>query len=123
MSVGYESVNEFQLLIGGKTQYRTSSRCRIRAFLSSIRLPLAPSLFSNANTPPLRCRSIGYTSECLGLHVGQLHIANLGDGVGNRAEQLLRRMNSDWPSKVRSPLLLFSLTRPLTVPPATRIIR
>jgi len=33
------------------------------------------------------------------LHVGRLQIANLGDGVGNRTEQLLARMNFDWPSK------------------------
>jgi hypothetical protein len=47
-----------------------------------------------------RCRSIGYSSECLGLHIGQLHIANLGDGAGNRTEGLLARINFDWPSKV-----------------------
>ena len=32
--------------------------------------------------------------------MGRLHIANLGDGVGNRTEELLARVNFDWPSKV-----------------------
>ena len=59
-----------------------------------------------ADTPLPHSRSIGYSSECLGLHVGWLHIANLGDGAGNRTEELLARINFDWPSKV---LLLCSL--------------
>jgi hypothetical protein len=34
------------------------------------------------------------------MHMGRLHIANLGDGAGNRTEELLARLNFDWPSKV-----------------------
>jgi hypothetical protein len=68
-------------------------------------------------------QTLGFSSECLGLHIGYLHIANLGDSVnskgskgqttlaedddeddgpflnvgGNRTEQLLARQNFDWP--------------------------
>ena len=41
--------------------------------------------------------------------MGRLHIANLGDGAGNRTEELLARINFDWPSKVQL-LLLFLLS-------------
>ena len=37
------------------------------------------------------CRSIGYSEECLGLHMGQLHDANLGDGDGRKTELFLAR--------------------------------
>ncbi|EJD38893.1 hypothetical protein AURDEDRAFT_116326 [Auricularia subglabra TFB-10046 SS5] len=36
-------------------------------------------------------RSIGFSDECLGLHMGMRHQANLGDGLGWREEQLLER--------------------------------
>jgi hypothetical protein len=36
-------------------------------------------------------RSIGYSEECLGLHYGQLHLANLGDGDDRKVEQFLAR--------------------------------
>jgi hypothetical protein len=68
-------------------------------------------------------QTLGFSSECLGLHIGYLHIANLGDSInskgskgqttlaedddeddgpflnvgGNRTEQLLVRQNFDWP--------------------------
>jgi hypothetical protein len=35
--------------------------------------------------------SIGYSGECLGIHIGALHDANLGDGHGPKAEQFLAR--------------------------------
>ena len=35
--------------------------------------------------------SIGYSAECLGIHIGALHDANLGDGHGPKAEQFLAR--------------------------------
>jgi hypothetical protein len=36
-------------------------------------------------------RSIGYSEECLGLHIGDLHDANLGDGNGRKSEEFLAR--------------------------------
>lgn len=64
-------------------------------------------------------QTLGFSIECLGIHIGQLHIANLGDSVdyrpgrpahdhvkddfpypregGNKTEQLLARQNYDWP--------------------------
>jgi len=39
-------------------------------------------------------KSIGFSSECLGLHYGDLHLANLGDGTGNKTEQYLYRQYS-----------------------------
>ncbi|KAK7028833.1 hypothetical protein VNI00_014846 [Paramarasmius palmivorus] len=36
-------------------------------------------------------KSLGFSHECLGLHYGQLHTANLGDGDGRKDEQLLLR--------------------------------
>ncbi|KZV89882.1 hypothetical protein EXIGLDRAFT_720992 [Exidia glandulosa HHB12029] len=36
-------------------------------------------------------RSIGFSDECLGLHMGTVHEADLGDGMGWRPEQLLAR--------------------------------
>ncbi|KAF8755299.1 hypothetical protein RHS01_05619 [Rhizoctonia solani] len=34
-------------------------------------------------------RSIGFSEECLGLHLGDLHSADLGDGEGRKYEQFL----------------------------------
>ncbi|CCA73120.1 hypothetical protein PIIN_07074 [Serendipita indica DSM 11827] len=70
-------------------------------------------------------QTIGFSTECLGIHIGTLHIANLGDSIphtnstlhttglpssdddpdadpfphqgGNKTEQLLARQNFDWP--------------------------
>jgi hypothetical protein len=39
----------------------------------------------------LYAKSIGYSEECLGLHAGQLHDANLGDGDGRKTELFLAR--------------------------------
>lgn len=50
--------------------------------------------------------------------MGRLHIANLGDGVGNRTEELLARVNFDWPSKVLLPYSLLSLVWLLTLLPS-----
>ncbi|KAF5317498.1 hypothetical protein D9619_013176 [Psilocybe cf. subviscida] len=36
-------------------------------------------------------KSLGYSGECLGMHYGQLHDANLGDGDGRKTEQYLAR--------------------------------
>jgi len=36
-------------------------------------------------------KSIGFSNECLGLHMGDLHSADLGDGLGRRLEQFLAR--------------------------------
>ena len=36
-------------------------------------------------------RSIGYSEECLGIHLGNKHDADLGDGDGKKAQQLLAR--------------------------------
>ncbi|KAK1220668.1 hypothetical protein PQX77_016494 [Marasmius sp. AFHP31] len=38
-------------------------------------------------------KSIGFSSECLGLHYGHIHEANLGDGNGRTKEQLLARQH------------------------------
>lgn len=39
--------------------------------------------------PP--CRSIGYSNECLGLHIGNIHEADLGDGNDRMPEAYLAR--------------------------------
>ncbi|KDR83015.1 hypothetical protein GALMADRAFT_238775 [Galerina marginata CBS 339.88] len=39
----------------------------------------------------LYVKSLGYSEECLGLHMGQLHDANLGDGDGRTTELFLMR--------------------------------
>lgn len=36
-------------------------------------------------------RSLGYSEECLGMHMGHLHDANLGDGNGRTTELFLAR--------------------------------
>ncbi|KAI0031005.1 hypothetical protein K488DRAFT_28354, partial [Vararia minispora EC-137] len=36
-------------------------------------------------------KSVGYSEECLGLHYGMIHEANLGDGNGHVQEQYLAR--------------------------------
>jgi len=36
-------------------------------------------------------KSIGFSEECLGVHIGQLHDADLGDGDGRKPEQFLAR--------------------------------
>lgn len=38
-----------------------------------------------------RYRSIGFSEECLGLHYGHIHDADLGDGDGRKPEQFLAR--------------------------------
>ncbi|KAJ7080519.1 hypothetical protein C8R44DRAFT_824152 [Mycena epipterygia] len=38
-------------------------------------------------------QSIGYAKECMGLHIGVLHLANLGDGDGRKPEALLYRQH------------------------------
>lgn len=61
-------------------------------------------------------RSLGYSEECLGLHYGKIHQANLGDGDGRKPEVLLARQNyfpiwgSCWESvagRCLTPLYLF----------------
>ncbi|KAH8104987.1 hypothetical protein DFH11DRAFT_1712843 [Phellopilus nigrolimitatus] len=36
-------------------------------------------------------KSIGFSEECLGLHYGNIHLADLGDGDGRKDEQFLAR--------------------------------
>ncbi|KAI0953547.1 hypothetical protein AcW1_007737 [Taiwanofungus camphoratus] len=38
-------------------------------------------------------KSIGFSKECLGLHYGHIHEADLGDGIGRKPEQLLARQD------------------------------
>ncbi|KAF5377979.1 hypothetical protein D9615_006667 [Tricholomella constricta] len=38
-------------------------------------------------------KSIGFSEECLGLHYGRLHDADLGDGDGRKTEQYLARQH------------------------------
>jgi len=38
-------------------------------------------------------KSIGYSEECLGLHYGHIHQANLGDGDGRKSEAFLARQD------------------------------
>jgi len=38
-------------------------------------------------------KSIGFSGECLGLHYGDLHDADLGDGKGRQTEQFLARQH------------------------------
>ncbi|KAF7314664.1 hypothetical protein MKEN_00940300 [Mycena kentingensis (nom. inval.)] len=37
--------------------------------------------------------SIGYAAECMGMHIGNIHLANLGDGDGRKPEGLLFRQH------------------------------
>ncbi|KAK7022105.1 hypothetical protein R3P38DRAFT_2959395 [Favolaschia claudopus] len=41
--------------------------------------------------------SIGYARECMGLHRGHIHLANLGDGDGRKPEALLFRQHFRMP--------------------------
>lgn len=50
-------------------------------------------------------KSIGFSSECLGLHIGDLHKANLGDGNGNQTEQYLARQYSFPITKFPGPVM------------------
>ncbi|TBU23727.1 hypothetical protein BD311DRAFT_767882 [Dichomitus squalens] len=51
-------------------------------------------------------KSIGFNRECLGLHYGHIHEADLGDGLGRKSEQFLGRqhyfpiMGTCWESAV-----------------------
>jgi len=38
-------------------------------------------------------KSLGYSEECLGLHYGHIHQANLGDGDGRKSEAFLARQH------------------------------
>jgi hypothetical protein len=38
-------------------------------------------------------RSLGFDEECLGLHIGNIHDADLGDGAGRQPEQFLARQS------------------------------
>ncbi|KAH8091071.1 hypothetical protein BXZ70DRAFT_954184 [Cristinia sonorae] len=38
-------------------------------------------------------KSIGFSEECLGMHYGHIHEANLGDGLGRKQEQFLARQD------------------------------
>ncbi|OSD02508.1 hypothetical protein PYCCODRAFT_1367557 [Trametes coccinea BRFM310] len=38
-------------------------------------------------------KSIGFSEECLGLHYGHIHEADLGDGLGRKPEQFLGRQH------------------------------
>lgn len=38
-------------------------------------------------------KSIGFSEECLGLHYGHIHEADLGDGLGRKSEQFLARQH------------------------------
>lgn len=38
-------------------------------------------------------RSIGFSEECLGLHYGKIHKADLGDGLGRKEEHFLARQD------------------------------
>ncbi|KAJ7439198.1 hypothetical protein FB451DRAFT_1355711 [Mycena latifolia] len=42
-------------------------------------------------------QSIGYAKECMGLHMGHIHLANLGDGDGRKPEALLFRQHYRMP--------------------------
>ncbi|KAJ7078556.1 hypothetical protein B0H15DRAFT_533513 [Mycena belliarum] len=42
-------------------------------------------------------RSIGYARECMGMHMGHIHLANLGDGDGRKPEALLFRQHYRMP--------------------------
>ncbi|KAJ7643788.1 hypothetical protein FB45DRAFT_896068 [Roridomyces roridus] len=42
-------------------------------------------------------QSIGYARECMGLHMGHIHLANLGDGDGRKPEGLLFRQHYQMP--------------------------
>lgn len=38
-------------------------------------------------------KTIGFSEECLGMHMGNLHEADLGDGDGRKIEQFLARQH------------------------------
>lgn len=42
-------------------------------------------------------RSIGYSKECLGFHMGALHGADLGDGDGIKLQQVIARQHYYFP--------------------------
>ena len=46
---------------------------------------------ATASSDPLSTRSVGFYEECMGIHYGHLHDADLGDGMGRKKEHLLVR--------------------------------
>ena len=68
--------------------------------------------------PPFR--SLGYSEECMNIHLGNLHGADLGDGDGVKLQQLIARQDyfpiwgTCWESLAGEYLLLLlsTLTKP-----------
>lgn len=80
------------LLISLYPLYLIRSYSKILVFAST---PGKSSLRKHTVTERLTCirRSIGYFSECLGLHYGHIHEADLGDGLGRKDEHILFRQH------------------------------
>ncbi|KAJ8495200.1 hypothetical protein ONZ45_g12964 [Pleurotus djamor] len=50
-------------------------------------------IISSRSDPFILTESIGFSEECLGLHYGNIHDADLGDGDGRKPEQFLARQH------------------------------
>ena len=66
---------------------------RGRGVVIGYRRCVSPSLFPFLANPNNRHRSIGFSEECLGLHYGHIHEADLGDGLGRKDEHFLARQH------------------------------
>ncbi|OBZ68822.1 hypothetical protein A0H81_11224 [Grifola frondosa] len=49
--------------------------------------------YTSKNWPDTYVKSIGFSEECLGLHYGKIHEADLGDGDGRKPEHFLGRQH------------------------------
>jgi hypothetical protein len=131
-------VDDDTAIVHDETIWRTSKRHNIRPLRSihpnrpgatRLRQVRLSPLFSHSPRIDLTIllRSLGYSEECLGLHYGDLHEADLGDGDGKKKEYFLARQHyfpvwgTCWESLAGlSPL---SLTFPQPSNPWTNVIR
>ncbi len=70
--------------------WNVGSFCSDGLWLSLLR-KVRPVIFLYGTGLLANRRSIGYSDECLGLHYGHIHEADLGDGDGRKSEQFLAR--------------------------------
>ena len=87
-------------IVHDETIRRTSERHHIRPIGSihpnrprATRLRQVRLFSFSLHRSNVQLRSLGYSEECLGLHYGDLHEADLGDGDGRKTEHFLARQH------------------------------
>ena len=91
----------FNVIISGLSDAEVLTDAGFIEFARYVKLPYTPLPPKLMKTPFFHvCRNpaardslsaIGFSDECLGLHMGEIHEANLGDGLGWRPAQMLLR--------------------------------